>query len=356
MKAFVLAINLFKKALNHKIRLFIYVFVPVIALYLPLLFGHLNKPTITPIGVWDQDCSVASKQLIKKLETDYHFFIMPLTSQQIEKALVTEEVQVVVHIPANFQVSLQSKTPLSLHTFYTKESVEEVLVGQILGTLTSTAALFSNGEKIKFYEANDQSSIPSKNVGFTMILMSLMTTTVLSGMIEERKNLIYHRILSTSTSYSTYLKGHLLWISGLGMFQIIFLVVLCSLIPLSYPIALGHLVFLLVLMLVISLAFGVVLIALSTTQEHLALLNMLIILPSAMVSGCLWPTYSMHPILEQVGKYFPQYYLMDIAIKLEQNQPYSTWTKSLVLLLIGCIILFTIGKVTLERQGVKDFG
>ncbi|MGL4739023.1 MAG: ABC transporter permease [Cellulosilyticaceae bacterium] len=375
MNAWLIAGALWKRSLKQKYRLFFYILIPVIGVLLPfVVFSPQAVPTIK-VGIVDHDDSWLSRKLGGDLHEIYGFEVRRVPEAYLSAVLIARGIDSVIEIPENYQKDFfLSQQPKLLMRAVQNGLEQQVVSAALEGYI---------GQLIEFWQLADQDSllfeqyyaqfkqdhhnmqiiqmqkihgIGQQTLGLTIVLMSMMTTTLLGGVIEDQKNKTYARILSTATGCMSYVGGQILWILRIGCLQIGAVVGISQLKWMQIAINWRMLLVLLGCMLVMCIAIGVGVIACCRTQEHIAIMNMFVILPSSMLAGCLLPGTLMDEQILKIGTRLPQHQLLDLAQKMQQGEGMRALSGDLGMFFLTCSIIIVVGIWVLRLRGVEKMG
>lgn len=375
MNAWVIARVLWKRALRQKYRLLFYIIIPVVGILLPFATFSPTKQSKIQVGVIDRDASQLSRSLVTHLEEVSGFEVLEIAEESAEELLIKKRVHSVIEIPKAFQHDFLQQQGTPMMEWATQKGMEQHIVSlAVEGYMNQLTDLWkqSNKDIQAFNEAYQRfgkeqrqmqikkmqraKGIGQQTLGLTMVLMSMMTTTLLGGIIEDQKNKTYARILSTATGCRSYIGGQMLWVMCMGCVQIVLVVALSRMSVFQISIDWQMLVVLLGCMLVMCIAIGVGVIACCKTQEHIAIMNMFVILPSAILAGCLLPREMMDEKMLRLGALFPQYYLLNIAEKIQEGTVLTSLGGDLGIFFFTCSIVIIVGIWGLQIRGVEKMG
>lgn len=359
MKILVVAFSMLKRSLSKKSNILIYIFTPIIALIIPILFyGNLNNTQL--FAVVNNDKSIISEKILNHINdyNDMSFKIMD--KKEADKKLVENRLFCIISIPENFTDEFILGKFNNIEITYTKESKEVNIIksrinsflNELYRSLNSSGALNTTIEVDN--EIINRDSLDNRIMGFIMIFFVFTFTNSLSTIIKDRNNKVYNRILLSATSSIEYIIGQVLWNFIICLIQIVVIICFINIFNISLGISINEFLYTLLCIGFMSMAVGVFIISLCSNENQISVFSTLIIFPSSMISGCLWPIEIMSDNLQKLSYIFPQRYIFILLEKFSgSNSIYSIVTAVLLIFLVS-LLFMTIGLIRLSNS-VKEF-
>lgn len=377
MKILNIVYLLFKRSINNKTSLIIYMIVPIVGLLFPLL-GHNNSNIENKVNIAmvDLDKSNISEDILKVLEEKYKFNIYCLEYSSAKKQLIDNKVLVMVVIPENFKNQLIEKKAPNIELSYLKESEDSSWLRQIINTYIVNLNILSNTARgdieifnrlynefkednlyirVNILDNNENAqNMTYSTLGFIMLFMIMMVSNSFSLIINDRNKSTYERVLRTSTSNTQYIMGHVIWNGLLCLIQSVFFIGVIKVLNINIGFNIYNFFIVLLLIYAVSISIGILIISLCKTEEQVTLINTLIVFPSCMLSGCLWPLEIMGSGFQKLSYIFPQRYIFIIMKQMQNSIDNDKIIINIVLILLICTLIFVIGIFNIERVGLKE--
>ncbi|MFD3157991.1 ABC transporter permease [Haloimpatiens sp. FM7330] len=300
-----------------------------------LLFGYAVNTQLENISmsVLDQSNSVESRELISSFKNTGYFNIVSMEKsvESSKESIDKGEIHSALIIPPDFSKRLQKGE---------KPKVELIIDGS---DPTTARTAFSSGifagesygmKKIKNY--NEKLYFTPKvggvevntkvlynpnldNQNFTipgligLIMQNITVLLTAFALVRERERGTIEQLTVSPLKSSEIILGKLIPYIFIGFFDFLFSLAL-GLIWFNVPIR-GKLMLLLFLgagFVICALAIGILISAVSKTQLQAMQLSVLIILPSVLLSGFVFPREAMPKVIQLIGNLLPLTYFLNI--------------------------------------------
>jgi len=358
----------FKQILRDKRMRFILFGAPVLML---LLFGYAVNTDITNVKmvILDNDKTKESRELISKFTASGYFaFYASVESPDKGVAFLDRgEADMYLHIPVDFRKSLISGKSTQLQiildgTDSSRASVIMAYINQISFDISvdyllkkvRTVLLSREGGVIKFKEpVNLKERILfnpealSRNFFLPGILglITALITIVLTSMavVKERENGTMDQIIVSPLRSIEFAAGKTIPFAVIGLIEITvitFLAIIWFKVPFN-----GSFLFLIfsgIFYIMCTLSVGLYISTISQTQQQAMLSTFLFLMPAIMLSGFVFPIYSMPVIFQYITLLNPVRYFIAIVrgIFLKGVGFSVLWPELLALTILGSILIF----------------
>lgn len=309
-------------------------FAPILQL---VLFGYAATSDVrnVPVAVYDGDRSADSRLIVEEIAHSYYFHLVPAAqdSRDLERQLLTGKAQIGVHIPPNFHRDLMlGKTPqIGLLVDGTDSNTAGVAAAYLQGILRQRSLQF----QIRQSRADGSFGVdmpiltPEPRVWFNDELKSinfmvpgvvglilLVLTINLAGLsiVRERETGTLEQLMVTPLRSYELLLGKMIPYGLLTLLDSGVIVLVARLwfhVPLR-----GSLVLLFAMaavFLVTNLGLGLLISAVSRTQQEAQILAFLLIMPSVLLSGFMFPIQNMPVVVQWATYLIPFRYFLEIA-------------------------------------------
>lgn len=299
------------------------------------LFGYAVNTQLEDIStaVLDQSHTSDSRELIKSFENTLYFKVIEQSSsiESIEEKMNEGKIHAALIIPPDYSEKLDKKEkpkvqllvdgsdPTTARTAFSSgvlaiqnQGVKqmEVLSSRLFqkinigGVDVSTKVMYNPSLK------NQNFTIPGL-VGLIMQNITVLLTAF--ALVRERERGTIEQLIVSPIKSSELILGKLLPYVVIGFFDFIFSLAL-GLLWFGVPIrgSLGLLIFLGFGFVICALAIGILISTISKTQLQAMQLSVLIILPSVLLSGFVFPREAMPKIIQYMGYALPLTYFLNI--------------------------------------------
>lgn len=301
----------------------------ILPMVIAFIFGYAMEFNVKeiPTAFLDNDRSLTSRQLLETIGSSNYFKLEPVNSPDEGFSVIeSDRVKAFIYIPHDFEKNVYSDSGIEVQVIV--DGTDGSFVGAINGYLATISQSFNQNisgkknESPKFalatrYLFNQELnskwfSIPGITVVIMAILCSLLTTLTVA---REWENGSMELLLSTPVKPSEIILGKLTPYAVICLFSVILIYILARA-WFGVPFVGNHLIFALgcLLFLASYLALGLVISVLLRRQLTALQTGLMVgMLPSAMLSGFIFPIENMPYIFRILTSIFPARWFMDIA-------------------------------------------
>jgi ABC-2 type transport system permease protein len=343
---------------------------PVIQL---VLFGYLSSQVLhQPTVVWDQSTSAESRALIQAFENTRYFTVRyaARTLPEVERRLDAGQARVGVVIPPDYARRVRAGEPAQVMVVVDASDATsaQVLmsvaagVGASLSQDLTVRALARRGQRPPappvevrtraWYNPNLESRVFIVPGVLGLIMMFTTTFMTMGTIVRERELGTLEQIVVTPLRPAELMLGKILPLVALGYLNLTFILVLAWL---WFDVAVrGSLVLLYAVTLAFffsSLGVGVLISTVSRTFNQATQLAQLVLLPSILLSGFLFPRESLPPLLQGIGYGVPLTYFITVlrGIIVKGVGIADLWPQILALVGLGSLV-FTLAIVRFQKR------
>lgn len=340
---------------------------PIMQLFL-LGYAATNDVQNVPVALYDADRSADSRLLAELISHNHYFHLVstPDDPRALERLLLAGKAQLGVSIPANFHRDRQRNAApaVGLYVDGTDSNTAGVAAAYMLGLLRQ------QGLRWQLQQAREAgaaaSSLPSllpeprvwynpelKSSHFMvpgvlgMILMTLALNTAALAIVREREAGTLEQLMVTPLRPRELILGKLTPLVVLSYVEML-LVLGVALGWFGVPLA-GSVTLLLsmsFMFLVSALGQGLLVSAFARTQQEAQLTSFLLLTPSMLLSGFMFPIQNMPPVIQWLTYAIPFRYFLEITrgvflrgVGIEVLWPQAAALTGISLLLIGLGVL-----------------
>lgn len=362
---FLLGLNTIKVTFRSKSNIFVYLILPVIAIiFLMNIMGGDGSSTVK-VGIVNKDKSVLSEDMIKYLESTDKFKNIPINEEEISYKVVNKKIDLAMIIPENFQSGIYNNKYEEIKIVSIKgqevtawiENYTNLYIKNLLDISKASAGDRATFDKIynkyqkgelsfKVEKLEDQSlnkGITQQGFGFFIMFLMISSTLTANLILKEKKERVYQRICSTPVSPKVYIMGNIvanIFIIStqiiLAMASVKYILKIDTYIP-------AYQLFLILFTLgIVIIGFGIIIVAFSKSSAEAGNLSTLIITPTCMLGGCLWPLSFMPEKLQKIANFIPQRWAIDAIAKLQEGSGLSGIGLNILVLLSFALFFFVV--------------
>lgn len=308
------------------------IMMPIVMIF---LFGYAVNTQLEDISmaVNDQSQSTESRELIDSFKNTGYFNIVSneKSVDSIKENIDKGKIHAALIIPPDFSTKLQNKEkpnvqllidgsdPTTARTVFSSG----VLAGEKYGAnkISEYSQKVSFSPKVGGIDVNTKVlyNPDLRNQNFTipgligLIMQNITVLLTAFALVRERERGTIEQLTVSPLKSSEIILGKLVPYIFIGFFDFIFSLAL-GLIWFDVPI-MGNLVLLLFLgagFVICALAIGILISTVSKTQLQAMQLSVLVILPSVLLSGFVFPREAMPKIIQLIGNLLPLTYFLNI--------------------------------------------
>jgi ABC-2 type transport system permease protein len=363
-------ITTFKSYLN----LFLYFVFPVMAILLATLVQGGSGETELRMGIVNQDGGKAiTKSVMDLVGRQESMVVSEIEELEIKELIAAGELDAAIILPAGFAQSLIVGKPANVQivsikgaqvTGHVKATLDQYMtnmasIGRMAeGSEATFNALYEKIQKTGFElsakKVEDQSvnyNKTNQSIGYLLILM-LVSAASLSGiLIKERENRTYYRLLSSPINPRTYVLSNIIVNLTMMMLQIaVTLLIMIYIFRIDPGIPYWSMFLILMLFALVSIGLSLAIVAFSSSSSAASGIQNMILIPSSLLAGCLFPIALMPATMQQLAHFLPQYWLLDTFSHLQQGVSMGELILNLIILVAFAVALFLIAVYKFGRN------
>ncbi|MGC5772449.1 ABC transporter permease [Paenibacillus pabuli] len=354
-----MALSTFK---NYKMML-LYLCLPVFGIALASSIYSDSVESTLRVGVVNLDDGLALNvdmvEYIRKLD---QVEVQEVRAEEAKGLLRSGNIDVVLTIPKGFAGSMLSGQPANVGltsvqgsevTAYFK-SYLNAYIGSLLSigrSFGEEPAMFDqmyknylqmeSGLSLKTVEDRSvQHSQSAQTVGYLVVLMLFSAVNLSAMILKEKENRTYFRVFAAPVTGRTYLAANIIVNVGIMLIQIaVTLAVMTWFFHIDSGIPILQMFLLLGLFALVAVSLALTIIAFSSSSMVASGIQTLVIIPTCLVSGCLFPIATMPALMQHAAQFLPQYWLLNTVNRLQQGDLPSDVLLNLAILLAFALVL-----------------
>jgi ABC transporter DrrB family efflux protein len=332
-------------------------FVLAIPLVELLLFGYAIDTNVknVPTVVFDLTRDAESRELIKEFENTRYFRVVGEvhSDEELRNAIVSGRAKVGIKIPPDYSTNLvngrQARVQVLIDGSESTTALQVLNSSQQLGFLKSLRReglaidQFSIDIRPRLLFNPNLESVNFFVPGLIGIILQLVTVFLTAfAIVRERERGTLEQLLVTPVSKGGLILGKLLPYTAIGFGQtglVLLVMVFLFGVPIHGSIAL--LLILSAVFLVPALGIGIVISTFAKNQGEAMQMSLMVMLPSILLSGFIFPRESMPAIIYFIGLFIPATYYLEIlrGIILRGAGIAVLWDEAVVLVGFGIFFM-----------------
>ena len=363
---FALAVKEFLALLRDKRSRLVLIAPPVLQL---LVFGYAATFDLNnvPVAIYNEDAGAASREFISRLEGSSNFEIIQYINKNADiSALIdNKKALMVLHIDSRFSASLQKNIPASVQVILDGRNSNTAMIALnymrsiVLNFNHDWAATHATGKPPAtliiraWYNENLQSSwfiIPGI-IGLLTLVVTLIVTAL--SVAREREAGTFDQLLVTPLTPLQILIGKALPGIVIGMLEAT-LIIIFAVYWFDIPLRgnLGALYLGLFLFSLSAVGVGLMISAISVTQQQAVLGAFMFLVPAVILSGYATPIANMPEVIQWLTYINPLRYLLIIirGVFLEGDSYQLLFNQYWPMAIIGIVSLTTAGWLFRRRM------
>lgn len=359
---FLLALNTIVVTFRKKANFIVYIILPVASiLFLMNIMGGEGSTKVR-IGVVNKDNGVISQNMLKYLESTGKFENTQIKEEELSEKVVNKKVDLAMIIPENFEEGIYNNQ-------YKAVKISSIKGNEVTAWVENYTNLYiknlldinkaANGNRDVFkkiydkYESGELSfkvekledrsfnkGITQQGFGFFIMFLMISSTLTANLVLKEKKERVYQRICSTPVSPKVYILGNVVASLFIITIQIILAMMAVKFVLRIETYIPAYQLFLVLFTFgIVIVGFTMLIVAFARSSAEAGNLSTLVITPTCMLGGCLWPLSYMPEQLQKIANFIPQKWAIDAIAKLQEGTSFGGIGFN-ILILLGFAALF----------------
>ncbi|MCL6478291.1 MAG: ABC transporter permease [Peptococcaceae bacterium] len=374
-----LALNTLKVVFRKKGNYIAFFLLPVIGILVSIgSYGHVSSVNLK-MGVLNRDNSIIADDMIRSLGREDKFKITPVDEREIENALTTGKIDCVVIIPRDFGDSVRNNQPQQVEVVSIKGKAATAWVSSYLNTYAGNLfamAEASGGDKdnfsriygdftrekpaLKVSQVQDRTrskGMASLSIGFLVMFIMLGAGNTAEIILKEKRDRTYFRICAAPVDGRSYVAGNVLANLVIITIQILLtLFLLSGVFHINTYVPWPQLFLILSAFGLVAIGLGLLVVAFAGNSMQAQTLQLVIITPTCLLSGCFWPLEIMPGIARRIADFLPQTWAISAIQRLQEGGDFDQVFMHLSILLAFGLAFFLAAAYGFGRNdNIKSF-
>lgn len=321
------------------------------------------------VGIIDNDDKYISKEIIKVIEEIENVDVVKVKEKDYEILLASHQVQLVVIIKDGFSNNiLDLKDDNIIVKSISNSDVKSTIVS-IIKSKTEDLSLIAkvsdkNIEKFKEVNEDYKSNLLNVNInntenirpsiensiGIVVMMVFITGATIANFIIEDEENNTKSRILASGVKPSKYYMSLMIVFYFLSCVSTIIYYVMCKILDLNFNMVNTNNFLVVMLMInLVSVSLNLFLVSFTRSRYVASTMNILIVIPSCMLSGIFWDFDVMPKNLQSIGEFLPQRW---VYVCFERLQIYDSLSaiSEYIFAMVGVSLVFFIISIVMFKS------
>jgi ABC-2 type transport system permease protein len=323
-----------------------------------VVFGFLVRTEVRdiPLAVVDDARTTESRELVRRLLNTHNFkFVGQLASRdQIDATLQSGKASAILVVPPDFSREIARGTPASAQLVIDASdplTASSAIAGAATAALATQAALsgitgaraapFTLAIRPRYNPAlRDAVNIVPGLIGVILTITLVMIMSL--SLVRERERGTLEQLIVTPISKTAVILGKILPFLGIGFVQVTVVLIAARVIfhvPSEGSLLLLY--FFALLFMLGMLALGIFMSTLARTQTQALQLSLLIMLPSILLSGFMFPLAAMPRVARIAGSLLPVTHFLTAlrGILLKGSGISALWPEAVILAAVALVLI-----------------
>ncbi|MBU8915842.1 ABC transporter permease [Bacillus sp. FJAT-29953] len=369
--------NTLRVTFRKKKNILLYLFMPLIGIFIALMAYGGDQKMILHVGVVNQDKAEITADTIQFLAGLENVKITELEAGQVQEEIVSGKLDSVITFEKGYSDSVLAGRPDHIQLTSIKGAqvtgfVKSYLYQYIDNISTISRAADGNQQTFQqMYQDYQQSSfqlsthsladtsrnknMTTQTIGFLIMIMLISASNLSEIILLEKEKRTYFRLLSTPINARKYLLANVLVNMLVMTVQVaVTLTIMKSVFHIGLNMSYWEAAVVMLLFSLIAVGLSLVLISFSKSRSAANALQNLIITPTVMLSGCFWPVEVMPTTLQKIANFLPQRWTLDTLTKLQEGHAFSELSLNLLILFAFAAAFFLIAVYKFSRNKTTE--
>ena len=318
-------------------------------LALSLSFSGNNQ---AKIGILDKDHSRISKQFVAQLkQTKKYDVFTKIEENHIDNYLQNKSLEAVLTIDKGFSEKVLTGKAQANYLWENYSIMDDVAAGDYKRfdqLLQKNKSLNDHVQQETLADRSRSKSVSSTTTGFLLILMLGSTSVIYGGILTDKSSQIYNRLVLSRLSRFQYMLSYVC--VGLVAFtiQIAIMFSLLKIFNVSFYIPTPMLLLIFFLFSLLEIGFGLLIGEMTQNPQQSSQLANLIVMPTSMLAGCLWPLSITPSYMQAIGKLLPQNWVLSAIAVFQSGGSLAQVGSYLLAMLVTAVAFITLSSFLLK--------
>ena len=353
-------------------NLLLVIALPIVGILLSTLIYKGSGETSVHLGIVNDDTGQkVTQDTIDFLARLDHAETSVIRESEADDLILSGELDAVLIFPEGFAQNIIGGTPGPVRiesikgaqvTGYIKSYLNAYIqnissIGKIAqGDIGAFNPIYSSYQSSRFQLSavtlTDQSAnhdMTNRAIGYLIVFMLFSAVNLSAMTIRDKENRTYFRLLTAPITARSYVLSNVIVNLFLMMIQIAAtLFVMTRFFHIEPGIPMWQMFLILSLFALVAVSLSLVIVAFSDSTMMANGIQTMVIIPTSLLAGCLFPISVMPEAIQRIADFLPQHWLLNTFVKLQQGSGFNQ-----VILHLAVLLAFA---MTLALVAVYKFG
>ncbi|MCM3727784.1 ABC transporter permease [Neobacillus cucumis] len=371
--------NSLRSIFLNKRRIFAYVLVPLLGIFIAFMAYGNTGPTYLNAGIVDLDQTTISKNTSRFISDLNNVKTSKLAESEVKNKIASGALDCAIILEPGFSEAIMNGEEPEVQIVSIKgaqvTTYIKAYLNNYIGNLSSLSSAangdvtvfntlyqnYHNSEfKVSTHSLKDTSNnndMTIQTIGFLLMVMLNSAGGLSELILKEKENRTYFRIMSAPIDGKKYVLSNVIVNMIIMTIQVVVtLTVMTKIFGISAGVPYLELIGVMMFFSLVSVGLSLVITAFATNSNSAGALQNLIMTPTCLLAGCFWPVEIMPKAAQKIADFLPQRWLLDTISDLQKGHTLSSLSLNLVTLLAFALVFFMIAIYKFSRNNnVRSF-
>ncbi|MEH7120449.1 ABC transporter permease [Neobacillus vireti] len=374
-----LVANSLRSIFLNKRRIFAYVLVPLLGIFIAFMAYGNTGPSYLNAGIVDLDQTTISKNTGSFIGSLNNIKTSKLAEPEVRNKIASGELDCAIILEQGFSKAIMNGERPKVQIVSIKGAQVTTYIKAYLNnyihnlTSLNTAANgdvtvfntlyqhYQNSEfKVSTHSLKDTSNnhdMTIQTIGFLLMVMLNSAGGLSELILKEKENRTYFRIMSAPIDGKKYVLSNVIVNMIIMTIQVVVtLTVMTKVFGISAGAPFWEMIAVMMFFSLVCVGLSLVITAFAQNSNSAGALQNLIITPTCLLAGCFWPVEIMPKTAQKIADFLPQRWLLDTITELQKGHTLNSLSLNLVTLLAFAVVFFMIAIYKFNRNNnVRSF-
>ncbi|TWD98674.1 ABC-2 type transport system permease protein [Neobacillus bataviensis] len=374
-----LVANSLRSIFLNKRRIFAYVLVPLLGIFISFMAYGNTGPTFINTGIVDLDQTTISQNTSRFISGLNNVKTSKLAESEVKNKIASGALDCAIILEPGFSQAIMDGEKPEVQIVSVKgaqvTTYIKAYLNNYIGNLSSlsTAAngdntvfntLYQNYQNSEFKvsthslkDTSNNNDMTIQTIGFLLMIMLNSAGGLSELILKEKENRTYFRIMSAPIDGKKYVLSNVIVNMIIMTIQVVVtLTVMTKVFGISAGVPFWEMIGVMMFFSLVSVGLSLVITAFATNSNSAGALQNLIMTPTCLLAGCFWPVEIMPKAAQKIADFLPQRWLLDTISELQKGHTLSSLSLNLVTLLAFALVFFMIAIYKFSRSNnVRSF-
>lgn len=371
--------NTLSVTFRKKKNIIMYLFMPLIGIFISLLAYGGEQKMILHVGVVNHDQGEITADTIKFIKGLENVKLLMIDDSKIQENITSGKMDSVITLGTGYSESVLKGNPDHIQITSIKGAAVTGFIKSYLyqyinnissiskaanGNQNTFEKMYENFQKSSFNLTTHSLADTSKSkdmtyqtIGFLIMIMLMSAGNMSEIILSEKENRTYFRLLSTPISARKYILSNVIVNMIVMTAQVLItLTVMTTVFNIDIHISFIEATGVMLIFALIAVGLSLITTSFSNSRNAAGALQNLIVMPTVMLSGCFWPVEVMPTSIQKIADFLPQRWTLDTLTKLQEGNTFSSLYLNIMILFAFAIAFFLIAIYKFSRNNdVRNF-